>query len=63
MVEPSNELQLVFDKAVEDAAKLKHEYITVEHLLFAMLCAEKFAKIIKDFYLSSDLITIRSKKN
>jgi ATP-dependent Clp protease ATP-binding subunit ClpA len=56
MVEPSNELQLVFDKAVEDAAKLKHEYITVEHLLFAMLCAEKFAKIIKDFGSDPDAI-------
>ena len=56
MVEPSDELQLVFDKAVEDAAKLKHEYITVEHLLFAMLCAEKFAKIIKDFGSDPDAI-------
>ncbi len=49
MVEPSDELQRIFDKAVEDAAKLKHEYVTVEHLLFAMLCYDKFLKTITDF--------------
>lgn len=49
MVEPSDELQRIFDKAVEDAAKLKHEYITVEHLLFAMLCYDKFMKSLSDF--------------
>ena len=49
MVEPSDELQRIFDKAVEDAAKLKHEYVTVEHLLFAMLCYDKFIKTITDF--------------
>jgi ATP-dependent Clp protease ATP-binding subunit ClpA len=49
MVEPSDELQRIFDKAVEDAAKLKHEYVTVEHLLFAMLCYDKFTKTLTDF--------------
>ena len=49
MVEPSQELQLVFDKAVVDAKKLKHEYVTVEHLLYAMLCTDKFANMIKGF--------------
>lgn len=49
MVEPSDELQRIFDKAVENAAKLKHEYITVEHLLFSMLCYDKFVKTLSDF--------------
>lgn len=49
MVEPSDELQRIFDKAVEDAANLKHEYVTVEHLLFAMLCYDKFTKTLTDF--------------
>ena len=49
MVEPSDELQRIFDKAVENAAKLKHEYITVEHLLFSMLCYDKFVKSLSDF--------------
>ena len=42
MVNPSEELQLVFEKALQDAKKLQHEYLTLEHLLFGMLCEEKF---------------------
>ena len=49
MVEPSKEVQIVFDKAINDAKKLKHEYVTLEHLLFAMLCEEKFEKTLKGF--------------
>ena len=49
MVEPSKELQLVFDKAVNDAKKLQHEYITLEHLLFAMLCEETFGTLVKGY--------------
>ena len=49
MVEPSEQLQLVFDKAVDVAKKLQHEYVTIEHLLFAMLCEESFAKVIEGF--------------
>jgi len=46
MVNPSEELQLVFEKALQDAKKLKHEYLTLEHLLFSMLCEEKFVGIL-----------------
>ncbi len=49
MVEPSKELQLVFDKAIKDAQKLQHEYVTLEHLLFAMLCSESFYKILENY--------------
>jgi len=49
MVEPSKELQLVFDKAVKDAQKLKHEYVTLEHLLFSMLCIDTFEKCVSKF--------------
>ena len=49
MVEPSKELQAVFDKAVNDAKKLQHEYITLEHLLFAMLCEETFGTLISGY--------------
>ena len=47
MVEPSKELQLVFDKSIKDAQKLQHEYITLEHLLFAMLCEENLVNLLK----------------
>jgi len=49
MVEPSKELQLVFDKAIKDAQKLKHEYMTLEHLLYAMLCEENFENVISGY--------------
>lgn len=60
MVEPTEELQLVFDKAVKDAKKLKHEYVTLEHLLFAMMCEENFENVIKGYgadpaYIKSNL--------
>lgn len=49
MVEPSQELQLVFEKAIQDAKKLQHEYVTLEHLMFAMLCEENFVNLLKGF--------------
>ena len=49
MVEPSNELQLVFEKAINVAKKLKHEYLTIEHLLFSMLCEESFYNCIQGY--------------
>ena len=60
MVEPSKELQLVFDKAINDAKKLKHEYVTLEHLLYAIFCEEKFCNIVGMFgadikYIKSNL--------
>jgi ATP-dependent Clp protease ATP-binding subunit ClpA len=49
MVEPSDQLTVVFDKAVEDCKKLSHEYVTLEHLVFAMLCEEKFFELLSNF--------------
>ena len=49
MVEPNEELQLVFDKAIKDAKKLNHEYVTLEHLLFSMLCSEAFYNLLKGY--------------
>ena len=49
MVEPSEALQIVFDKAVDDAQKLRHEYVTLEHLLFAMMCEEEFSKLVAEY--------------
>ena len=56
MVEPSKELQLVFDKAVNDAKKLEHEYVTLEHLLYAMLCEANFENMLKTYGIDVELI-------
>jgi len=49
MVEPSNELQMVFEKAIDVAKKLRHEYLTIEHLLFAMLCEDSFTNCVQGY--------------
>jgi ATP-dependent Clp protease ATP-binding subunit ClpA len=49
MVEPSDQLQVVFEKAVADCKKLSHEYVTLEHLVFAMLCEEKFSELLSNY--------------
>ena len=54
MVEPSEELQVVFDKAIKDAKALKHEYVTLEHLLFAMLASQNFQKILEGYGVNVD---------
>jgi ATP-dependent Clp protease ATP-binding subunit ClpA len=56
MVEPSNELQLIFEKSIQVAQKLKHEYLTIEHLLFAMLCEESFVNCVNGFGADSDYL-------
>ena len=57
MVEPGDDLKAVFDKALKDAKNLKHEYITLEHILFAMLCEEKFVNVVNGF--GADAILMR----
>ena len=54
MVEPSDNLQAVFEKAIETAKKLHHEYLTIEHILLAMLSEESFNECIKNFGSNAD---------
>jgi ATP-dependent Clp protease ATP-binding subunit ClpA len=56
MVGPSERLEAVFNKAVKDAKKLQHEYVTLEHILFAMLCEEEFVNILKGYGTDVDYI-------
>jgi ATP-dependent Clp protease ATP-binding subunit ClpA len=54
MVEPSDNLQAVFENAIDTAKKLHHEYLTIEHLLFAMLLEDSFATAIAGFGANAD---------
>ena len=56
MVEPSTELQAVFEKAMKDAIKLTHEYVTLEHLLYAMLCVKTFSTMINGYGADVELM-------
>jgi len=58
MVEPSDNLQAVFEKAIDTAKKLHHEYLTIEHLLFAMLSDEGFTTTITGFGSNPDALKI-----
>jgi len=54
MVEPSDNLQAVFEKAIDTAKKLHHEYLTIEHLLFAMLMEDTFANCVTGYGANID---------
>ena len=54
MVEPSDNLQAVFEQAIDTAKKLHHEYLTIEHLLFAMLQDDSFSTTVKEFGANAD---------
>jgi len=41
MVEPSEKLQAIFDKAIAAAKNMHHEYVTLEHVLFSMLMEDE----------------------
>jgi ATP-dependent Clp protease ATP-binding subunit ClpA len=56
MVEPSDNLQAVFERAIETAKKLHHEYLTIEHLLFSMLADESFSNCIQGFGSNVELL-------
>ena len=56
MVEPSEDLKLVFEKAIKDARSLNHEYVTVEHLLFSILCSEQLVALLKGYGADVDYI-------
>lgn len=49
MLEPNSDLEQMFERAVEIAAKHKHEYITLEHFLLSMITDDKFKSMLKEF--------------
>ena len=56
MLEPNNDLEGMFERAIEVAAKHKHEYITLEHFLYSMITDEKFKEMLKDFGAEVELL-------
>lgn len=58
MVEPSNDLQEVFEAALNSAKAQRHEYLTVEHLLYALLDYPTFAQLIDDFGANSGAMKV-----
>jgi ATP-dependent Clp protease ATP-binding subunit ClpA len=74
MLEPNEDLEKIFEKAVLLAMEHKHQYITLEHFLYSMVNDEQFGKILIDYgtnvddmkaklinYINTDLATIIDK--
>ena len=57
ILEPSEELQVIYDKAVAIAMEHQHEYLTLEHLVLAIVSDEKFITFLNDY--SGDLNYVR----
>ena len=56
MVEPSDSLKAVFEHSIELAKTLKHEYLTIEHLLFSMLSEDNFVNCVQGYGGDVDFI-------
>jgi ATP-dependent Clp protease ATP-binding subunit ClpA len=56
MLEPSEDLQAVFDKAVEIAGEHQHEYLTLEHVVLSIFTYETFLNFIEDFSGEVDFV-------
>ena len=60
MLEPSPKLQKVFDRAVNVAKKLNHEYVTLEHIVFSITLENESFQLLTDYgadanYIKSNL--------
>jgi len=49
MLEPSQDLEKIFERSVKIAANHNHEYITIEHFLYSILLDDKIEKLLNDF--------------
>ena len=49
MIEPSKSLQEIFEKSIEMAKTLSHEYITIEHIIYGIMEDEESYKLLESF--------------
>ena len=56
MIEPSSNLQKIFDVSVETAKELKHEYVTIEHLLHSIMCDPESYTMIENFGIDAKFV-------
>ena len=58
MIEPSQNLHNVFEHSVNVAKQLKHEYLTVEHILFSIMCDQESYRALENFGADSEFIKV-----
>ena len=56
MLEPSKDLEQIFETAVQSAANHNHEYITLEHFLYGLLTNKPFIEILTTFGADVDVL-------
>ncbi len=56
MINPSSELQKVFEQAVDMATALNHEYITIEHLAYAIMNHAETFEVINQLGADANFI-------
>jgi ATP-dependent Clp protease ATP-binding subunit ClpA len=49
MIESTDDLENIFEQAVKEAEKRRHEYVTIEHLLLALVKDKNIGTILHDF--------------
>ena len=56
MIEPSQNLQQIFDNAVSVAKDMQHEYITIEHLVYSIMCDQESYQLIENYGADANFI-------
>ena len=56
MIEPSQNLQSIFEHAVTTARSLEHEYITIEHIVYSIVCDTEAYAMIENFGANASYI-------
>lgn len=56
ILEPSDELQNVYDSAIEIASSYNHEYLTIEHVVLAIFNNQKFLTQVENFDGNVDFV-------
>lgn len=56
MIEPSQNLQAIFENSIKIAQENQHEYITIEHLVYAILCDQESYVFMEGFGADANFI-------
>lgn len=56
MIEPSQNLQVIFENSVELAKQYHHEYITIEHIVYSIVCDDDAFALIESFGADANFI-------
>jgi len=56
MLEANEGLENIFENAVKEAEKRRHEYVTIEHVLLALIKDESIGTVLHDFKINVGML-------